>query len=239
MHRWITTAKFLITWRGQQRCVQGLFGNYIGHLFSHWHHSDKPNSAQQPMHCCQCWVCLHTRHQPRIVGYANQFVNSLCAALMWVWRRAVCVSVRWASGRPRWPSCSDGGGCSRNGVKATIIHLFKNRSQNSLCTQLVKTCHLNLRFKGFFKAQTASFRYWCIPTNWKRADLRGSNGHRIPNLSVQTQILVVGRHLENWRPNLCSLGHRGLVDGGGEKWDVVVDIWRKQERKRAAEGENW
>lgn len=53
---------------------------------------------------------------------------------------------------------------------------------------------------------------------------------RITNLSVQTQILVVGRHLENRRPNLCSLSHRGLVDGGGEKWDVVVDIWRRKKK---------
>lgn len=35
----------------------------------------------------------------------------------------------------------------------------------------------------------------------------------------------MGRHLENRRPNLRSLGHRGLIDGGGEKRYVVVDIW--------------
>lgn len=52
---------------------------------------------------------------------------------------------------------------------------------------------------------------------------------RITNLSVKTQIFVMGRHLKDRRPHLCSLGHRGLVDGGGEKRDVVVDIWGTNE----------
>lgn len=45
------------------------------------------------------------------------------------------------------------------------------------------------------------------------------------NLSVKTQVLVVGRNLENQHPCLGTFRHRGLVDGGGEKRHVVVDIF--------------
>lgn len=55
--------------------------------------------------------------------------------------------------------------------------------------------------------------------------MRLNPAQRITNLSIKTQVFVMGRHLENRHPNLRSLGHRGLVDGGGEKRDVVVDIW--------------
>lgn len=43
-------------------------------------------------------------------------------------------------------------------------------------------------------------------------------------LSVKTQVFVMGRHLENQSPYLGSFCYWGLVDGGGEKWHVVIDI---------------
>lgn len=48
------------------------------------------------------------------------------------------------------------------------------------------------------------------------------------NLSIKTQVFVMGRHLENWSPYLGSFCYWGLVDGGGEKWHVVIDILEKK-----------
>lgn len=48
------------------------------------------------------------------------------------------------------------------------------------------------------------------------------------NLSIKPQIFVVGRHLKNRCPYLCSFCYRGLVDGGGEKRHVVIDILGKR-----------
>lgn len=52
----------------------------------------------------------------------------------------------------------------------------------------------------------------------------GADNKITTNLSVEPQIFVVGRHLENRRPDLRPFRHRGLVDGGGEKRHVVVDV---------------
>lgn len=57
----------------------------------------------------------------------------------------------------------------------------------------------------------------------------GADNKITTNLSVESQIFVVGRNLENRRPDLSAFRHRGLVDGGSEKRHVVVDVL----------GENW
>lgn len=49
------------------------------------------------------------------------------------------------------------------------------------------------------------------------------------NLSIKTQVFVMGRHLENRSPYLGSFSYWGLVDGGGEKWHVVIDILERRE----------
>lgn len=88
---------------------------------------------------------------------------------------------------------------------------------------------------------------WCDITWWWHNNLVNhefmsvlhnmKNGQMTPNLSIKTQIFVVGRDLENWCPQLCSFCYWGLIDGGGEKRHVVIDILgEKRERDLGA---NW
>lgn len=58
--------------------------------------------------------------------------------------------------------------------------------------------------------------------------LRNMNRQITTNLSIKTKIFVVGRHLENGCPDLGSFCYRGLVDGGGKKRHVVIDILEKK-----------
>lgn len=55
------------------------------------------------------------------------------------------------------------------------------------------------------------------------------------HLAIKSQIHVVGWNLEHQSSWFSPFGHRGFVDGGGEKWDVVVNVWRRKWRGRRSE----
>lgn len=73
---------------------------------------------------------------------------------------------------------------------------------------------------------------WCysillVLTRGVHASLCNMSRQITTNLSIKPEIFVVGRHLENGCPYLGSFCDWGLVDGGGKKRHVVIDILEK------------
>lgn len=127
-------------------------------------------------------------------------------------------------------------------ITAVCFHF----SQHQINTLSQRPCHSQTRARAVLKipgppdsalttlplksARRAGLR--CDATQFfSRSDVlaslptgAGADKKITTNLSIEPQIFVVGRHLENRRPDLRPFRHRGLVDGGGEKRHVVVDV---------------